>query len=37
MLFDLYQIDGLERATDADYDVVRKTLDTLGMNPSKML
>ncbi len=32
MLFDLYQIDGLERATDSDYDIVRKTLKTLGMS-----
>jgi phosphonate transport system substrate-binding protein len=36
MLFELYQIDGLERATDADYNVVRRTLDTLGMNPADM-
>ncbi len=32
MLFDLYQIDGLERATGADYDIVRKTLEALGMS-----
>lgn len=33
----LYDIDGLSRATDADYDVVRTTLKTLGMDPAELL
>ncbi|GAB1468305.1 phosphate/phosphite/phosphonate ABC transporter substrate-binding protein [Candidatus Cloacimonadota bacterium] len=33
----LYDIDGLERATDADYDVVRTTLKALDMDPATML
>ncbi|MBW6513342.1 MAG: phosphate/phosphite/phosphonate ABC transporter substrate-binding protein [Candidatus Syntrophosphaera sp.] len=33
----LYDIDGLSPATDADYDVVRHTLGTLGMDPQEML
>jgi len=33
----LYDIDGLERATDADYDVVRTTLKALNMDPATML
>ncbi len=33
----LYDIDGLELATDADYDVVRATLKALNMDPAEML
>ncbi len=33
----LYDIDGLEYATDADYDVVRNTLKILGRDPAEML
>lgn len=37
VLRELYDIDGLSRATDADYDMVRATLKTLGMDPAKLL
>ncbi len=33
----LYDIDGLEIASDADYDVVRATLKALNMDPAEML
>jgi phosphonate transport system substrate-binding protein len=33
----LYDIDGLEYASDADYDVVRTTLKAMNMDPSAML
>jgi len=33
----LYDIDGLEEASDADYEVVRTTLKALGMDPAAML
>ena len=33
----LYDIDGLSRATDEDYDVVRETLKTMGMDPATLL
>ncbi len=34
---ELYDIDGLVVASDADYDVVRETLKTLGKNPAELL
>ncbi len=34
---ELYDIDGLTPATDKDYEVVRKTLKTLGKNPQDFL
>jgi phosphonate transport system substrate-binding protein len=34
---DLYDINGLNKATDADYNVVRETLKTLGKNPADFL
>ncbi|MDP3115147.1 MAG: phosphate/phosphite/phosphonate ABC transporter substrate-binding protein [Candidatus Cloacimonadaceae bacterium] len=33
----LYDIDGLEYATDADYDIVRTTLKILELDPSELL
>lgn len=33
----LYDVDGLEPATDADYDVVRSTLKAMDMDPAEML
>ncbi len=33
----LYDIDGLERATDADYEVVRTTLKAMNMDPASLL
>lgn len=33
----LYDIDGLERATDKDYDVVRTTLKAMNMDPASLL
>lgn len=33
----LYDIDGLEHATDADYEVVRSTLKALNMDPATLL
>ncbi len=33
----LYDIDGLEPATDKDYDIVRETLKMLGMDPKDLL
>jgi phosphonate transport system substrate-binding protein len=36
-LRELYDIDGLVPATDADYNIVRETLSSLGMNPADML
>jgi len=33
----LYDIDGLEHASDADYEVVRTTLKALNMDPSTLL
>lgn len=33
----LYDIDGLELASDADYDVVRNTLKAMDMDPAEML
>jgi len=32
----LYQIDGFQIAQDSDYDIVRSTLRTLGMNPDEL-
>lgn len=37
ILHELYQIDGLEPATDKDYDVVRKTIDLMDLDPSTLL
>jgi phosphonate transport system substrate-binding protein len=34
---ELYDIDGLNKATDADYDIVRQTLKALGKNPTDFL
>ncbi|MFB3844272.1 MAG: phosphate/phosphite/phosphonate ABC transporter substrate-binding protein [Candidatus Cloacimonadaceae bacterium] len=34
---ELYDIDGLNKATDADYNIVRETLKTLGKSPSDFL
>jgi phosphonate transport system substrate-binding protein len=34
---DLYDIDGLNKASDEDYDIVRETLKTMGMNPADFL
>jgi phosphonate transport system substrate-binding protein len=34
---DLYDIDGLNKATDADYNIVRETLKTLGKDPTDFL
>ncbi len=34
---ELYDIDGLNKAADNDYDVVRETLKTMGMNPADFL
>lgn len=34
---ELYDIDGLNKATDEDYNVVRETLKTLGKNPTDFL
>ncbi|MFO7660370.1 MAG: phosphate/phosphite/phosphonate ABC transporter substrate-binding protein [Candidatus Cloacimonadaceae bacterium] len=34
---DLYDIDGLNKATDADYNIVRQTLKTLGKDPTDFL
>ncbi len=36
-LKDLYQIDGLVPSTNADYDIVRTTLKSLGFDPEKMI
>jgi len=33
----LYDIDGLERASDKDYDVVRQTLKAMNMDPATLL
>lgn len=33
----LYDIDGLERASDKDYDVVRQTLKAMNMDPADLL
>jgi len=33
----LYDIDGLEYASDKDYDVVRATLKAMDMDPSELL
>lgn len=33
----LYDVDGLEHASDADYEVVRSTLRALNMDPAEML
>jgi phosphonate transport system substrate-binding protein len=33
----LYDVDGLEHASDADYDVVRQALQAMNMNPEEML
>ena len=33
----LYDVDGLEHASDADYDVVREALQAMNMNPEEML
>lgn len=35
VLRELYDIDGLTRATKADYDIVRQTLKTLGKDPGQ--
>ena len=35
-LDDLYSINGFTKATDKDYDVVRKSLESLGLNPSEL-
>ena len=37
ILQSLYDIDGLEPATDKDYDIVRQTLKTMGMDPKDLL
>lgn len=37
ILRELYDIDGLAPATDADYDIVRQTLKVLGKDPSAFL
>jgi phosphonate transport system substrate-binding protein len=37
ILRELYDIDGLTRAKDSDYDVVRATLKTLGKDPKDLL
>ncbi len=37
ILKELYDIDGLERASDKDYDVVRQTLKAMNMNPADLL
>ncbi len=37
ILRSLYDIDGLQYATDADYDVVRKTLQLMKLDPSSFL
>lgn len=37
ILRELYDIDGLVPATDADYDVVRQTLEALDMSPESFL
>jgi phosphonate transport system substrate-binding protein len=34
---ELYDIDGLNKATDEDYNIVRETLKTLGKNPTDFL
>lgn len=34
---ELYDIDGLNKATDEDYNIVRETLKTLGKNPNDFL
>ncbi len=34
---DLYDIDGLNKATDEDYNIVRQTLKTLGKDPTDFL
>ncbi len=36
-LKELYDIDGLERASDKDYDVVRQTLKAMNMDPAELL
>lgn len=36
VLHKLYDIDGLTLATDKDYDIVRQTLKTLGMDPKQL-
>ena len=36
VLRSLYDIDGLMPATDQDYDIVRQTLKTLGMDPREL-
>lgn len=33
----LYDIDGLETATDQDYDIVRATLKTMGIDPADLI
>ncbi len=37
VLRSLYDIDGLMPATDQDYDIVRQTLKTLGMDPRELV
>jgi len=37
ILKELYDIDGLERASDKDYDVVRQTLKAMNMDPADLL
>lgn len=37
ILRSLYDIDGLSPATDADYEIVRQTLKTLGIEPGEIL
>ncbi|MFO8144276.1 MAG: phosphate/phosphite/phosphonate ABC transporter substrate-binding protein [Candidatus Syntrophosphaera sp.] len=37
ILRSLYDIDGLSPATDADYNIVRQTLKTLGIDPGEIL
>jgi phosphonate transport system substrate-binding protein len=34
---ELYEIDGLTPAKDADYDIVRQTLKTMGKDPKELL
>lgn len=37
IMYDLYQIDGLEPATDKDYDVVRKAVELMGLDIKTLL
>ncbi len=37
IMYDLYQIDGLAPATDKDYDVVRKAIEVMKLDPKSLL